>query len=192
LSFKPRSVHTQPSPALRSAPLQRWAGALASLLALWHGAALLIGTAPPSYVQSQLMPLFGAYLRALHLDGHWAFFAPDPTAGRLLRYRVEQASGASTEQAFSESLRRSDPSYLRFTTLAGNLDGTSPALMHSVAQALCRRHAALAPRQIHFVVLQQRRITPEQVEAGLQALDPSLLERIDLGGVPCAPAVRAS
>jgi Fe-S-cluster formation regulator IscX/YfhJ len=145
----------------------------------------LLGTAPPSYLRSQLMPLFGGYIEALHLDGHWAFFAPDPTAGRLLRYRVEQASGASSEQPFTEALRRGDANYLRFTTLAGNLDGTSPALAHSVAQALCRRHAALAPRQIRFVALLQQRITPEQVEDGLHALDPSLLERVDLGSVPC-------
>jgi hypothetical protein len=171
-----------PQPA---SPLRRGAYALASLLALWHGAALLLGTAPPSYLHGQLMPLFRAYIEALHLDGHWAFFAPDPTAGRLLRYRVEQASGASTEHAFTEALRRADANHLRFTTLAGNLDGSSPALMHSVAQALCRRHAALAPRQIQLVVLQQRRITPEQVEGGLQALDPSLLERIELDSVRC-------
>jgi hypothetical protein len=177
-------MHAHPIPAPRP-PWQRLAYALASLLALWHGAALLIGTAPPSYLQGQLMPLFRGYLQALHLDGHWAFFAPDPTAGRLLRYRVEQASGASTEHAFTEALRRGDANYLRFTTLAGNLDGAAPALERSVAQALCRRHAALAPRQIHFVVLQQRRITPEQAERGVHALDPSLLERVEMGRVPC-------
>lgn len=166
--------------------MRQAAVALASLLALWHASALLLGTAPPSYLRDQLMPLYRGYIEALHLDGHWAFFAPDPTAGRLLRYRVEQASGTSTEHRFTEVLQRGDASYLRFTTLAGNLDGTSPALMHSVAQALCRRHAALAPQRIHFIALQQQRITPEQVEDGLHALDPALLERADLGSVACA------
>jgi len=175
------------APALHAPLLRRAAYALASLFALWHGAALLLGTAPPSYLHGQVMPLFRGYIEVLHLDGHWAFFAPDPTAGRLLRYRVEQASGASTEHAFTEALRRGDANYLRFTTLAGNVDGSSPALMRSVAQALCRRHAALAPQQIHFVVLQQQRITPEQVEGGLQALDPALLERVELDGVRCDP-----
>jgi hypothetical protein len=166
--------------------VRRAAVALASLLALWHATALLLGTAPPSYLRGQLMPLYRGYIEALHLDGHWAFFAPDPTAGRLLRYRVEQASGTSTEHRFTEVLQRRDASYLRMTTLAGHLDGTSPALMHSVAQALCRHHAALAPQRIHFVVLQQQRITPEQVEDGLHPLDPALLERADLGSVACA------
>jgi hypothetical protein len=43
----------------------------------------------------------------------------------------------------------------------------------------------MAPRQIHFVVLQQRRITPVLAERGLHALDPSLLERVEMGRVPC-------
>jgi len=172
-------------PAITTSALQRVAWTLGSAFVLWHSAALLLGTAPPSYLHGQLMPLFRGYIEALHLDGRWAFFAPDPTAGRLLRYRVEQRSGASSEFVFTESLRRADPAYLRFTTMSSAADAAYPEVMHSVAQMLCRRHAALTPQRIHFVGLQQIRITPEEVEAGEHALDPSHLRRVDIGSVPC-------
>ena len=171
--------------AARTSLHQRVAWLAASVFVLWHGTAMLLGTAPPSYLQGEVMPLFRGYIEALHLDGRWGFFAPNPSAGRLLRYRVEQRSGASSEFPFTEALHRSDPAYLRFTTMTAAVDPANEAVMHSVAQALCRRHAALSPRRIHFVSLQQVPITPEQVEAGQHALDPAQLQRVELGSMAC-------
>lgn len=172
------------APASNGAP-RRAALALGSAFVAWHAVAMLLGTAPPSYLHGELMPLFRGYIEALHIDGRWGFFAPNPSAGRLLRYRVERANGVSDEHPFTEALRRTDPAYLRFTTLSSAADSEYPEVQRSVAQALCRRHAALAPRHIHFVGLQQLRITPEQVEAGGHALDAAQLERVELGSVRC-------
>lgn len=183
-----------PPPALSSEPTApgraraRLAAVLASLFAVWHGIAMLLGTSPPSYLQSLLLPPWRPYIEALHLDGRWGFFAPDPTAGRLLRYRIEAQPGAEpTEHPFTEALRRADPAYLRYTTLSSAVHPERPAVMRSVAHALCRRHGLAAPARIRFIAMQQVRVTPEDVEAGVRPLDPSQLHAEPLGDVECAP-----
>lgn len=159
--------------------------AAGSLFALWHTAVIVLAAAPPSYLHSQLYPLVRPYAEFLHLDGGWAFFAPDPSAGRPLRYAVEDASGRRTGFLFSEGISRRDPAYLRVTTLSAAVDTAYPAVMNSVAQRLCRRHAALAPAKIVFTHAQQQRITPEQHEAGQRPLDPALLTLTELPPVAC-------
>jgi len=156
-----------------------------SLFAAWHTAVILLGAAPPSYLHAQLYPYVRPYAEFLHLNGGWAFFAPDPSAGRPLRYAVEDASGHRTAFLFSEALQRSDPAYLRLTTLSAAVDEDYPAVVNSVAQRLCRRHAALAPARIVFTQAQQIRLTPEQHEAGQRPLDAALLQLNELKPVAC-------
>jgi hypothetical protein len=171
-----------------SATLRRRAAiALGSLFAVWHSMVLVLAAMPDSYLSSQVYPFVRPYAEFLHLDGGWAFFAPDPTAGRALRYRLEDAQGRRTQMLFSEAVPRSDPAYLRFTTLASSVDGDSPALMNSVAQMLCRKHTAQHPVRIVFTVVKQLRMTPEQHAEGLRPLDSSLVELVEMPPVTCQP-----
>lgn len=164
---------------------QRAAIAFGSLFAAWHSTVLVLAAMPDSYLSSQVYPLVRPYAEFLHLDGGWAFFAPDPTAGRALRYRIEDAHGRHTDLLFSEAVPRSDPAYLRFTTLASSVDSDSPALMNSVGQMLCRTHTAQHPVRIVFTVVKQLRMTPEQHAEGLRPLDPSLVELVEMPPVTC-------
>jgi len=169
-------------------PIARRASIVAgSLFVAWHSAVVVLAAMPPSYLSSQIYPFFRPYAEFLHLDGGWAFFAPDPTAGRLLRYSVEDAGGKRMPFAFTEAFSRADPAYFRFSTLSTAVDADTPALMTSMAQMLCRKHAAQQPVRIVFTLAQQRRITPEQHEAGLRPLDASLLQLTELAPVACQP-----
>lgn len=169
------------NPTLR----RRTATVLGSLFVAWHGTVIVLAALPSSYLSSQVYPFVRPYAEFLHLDGGWAFFAPDPTAGRALRYSLEDANGHRTPMSFSEAVPRGDPAFFRFSTLSTAVDGDSPALMNSVARMLCRKHAAQHPARIVLTLAQQIRITPEQHEAGLRPLDPSLLQLTDLTPVPC-------
>ncbi len=154
---------------------------------LWHSLVLLIGCAPPSYSVAQIYPLFAPYIELLHLDGGWAFFAPDPSTGRLVRYSVQGADGLTHTYRLTENLQRSDPAYLRMTTLSAAINADSPQVVHSVAQRLCRMHAAQNPQSVRFTIARQIRITPDEFEAGHRPLDADFLHLEDLPSVVCKP-----
>jgi hypothetical protein len=159
--------------------------AAGSAFALWHAAALVFVAAPPSYLRGELVPWFQPYADALHLRGHWAFFAPDPGAGRLLRYALVGADGRRDERPFTEALRRADPAYLRLTTLSAAVDVESPALQRSVALRLCRLHAAQRPAQVELIRVAQTRVRPELIEAGRHPLEAEFLRTEALPAVDC-------
>lgn len=148
---------------------------------------MVIGCAPPSYSVAQVYPLFAPYIEFLHLDGRWSFFAPDPNTGKLMRYSVQSADGVTHNYRFTEDLRRSDPVYLRLTTLSAAIKADYPEVIHSVAQRLCRQHASNHPQSIRFTLVRQTRITPEEFEAGLRPLDAEFLRLEELPAVNCNP-----
>jgi len=154
-------------------------------------AAILIGPAPGSELMGTVYPYFRPYLRALALDTRWAFFAPNPTRGRTLRYTVEDAQGARHEFRPTESLARWEPGYFRLTTLYAALRPDAPALVASAGRYLCRRHAALAPRSVTFVLRDGRVVTPEEYLAGARPLDDGHVEERLLPEVACGPAASA-
>lgn len=133
----------------------------------------------------QIYPLFAPYIEFLHLDSGWAFFAPDPNTGRLVRYSVQSADGITHTHLLTEKLQRSDPAYLRLTTLSAAIKTDTPEVIQSVAQRLCRMHASEHPQSIRFTLVRQTRITPEEYEAGHRPLDADFLRLEDLPAVRC-------
>ncbi len=160
---------------------------LASLFVVWHSLVLIVTPAPSSYLQKIFQDLSWPYVRFFQLESGWGFFAPEPVRGKQLRYVVLNARHQSQEYRLTESLQRSSPSYLRYTTLFGNIHPGRPALMKSAAQYLCRRHAGDSPRSITFIVRHQLLITPEEYETGKRSLTPEFIRIETLPPVPCQP-----
>ena len=133
-------------------------------------------------------PYFRPYLHALALDTRWAFFAPDPTRGRALRYTVEDARGARHEFRPSETLSRWEPGYFRLTTLYAAIRPDAPALVASAGGHLCRRHAGLEPRSVTFTLRDATVVTPEEYLAGARPLDARHVAEQVLPPVACGPA----
>jgi hypothetical protein len=156
-----------------------------SLFVAWHALVLAITPAPPSYLKNFFHELAGPYVRLFQLESGWGFFAPEPVRGKQLRYVVLDARQRRQEYRLTESLQRSSPAYLRYTTLFGNTHERRPRLLDSAAQYLCRRHAGDDPRSITFVIRHQLLITPEEYEAGKRSLTPEFLKTETLAPVPC-------
>ena len=158
---------------------------LASLFVVWHAAAIMIAPAPRSYIKEHIYPLFAPYLTLFYLDNPWAFFAPDPATGRLLRYTVEDAAGAKHNFALSESLRRMNPASLRYVSLYLSIADNRPGYVSSAAQYLCRRHAALKPRTLAFTVVHQVYIPPVSYRDGVRPLQDGFVQYEPLRWVEC-------
>lgn len=174
-------------PAPRSRWLRWTLSVLATLFLAGHTLALIIAPAPPSYIAGQVYPLFKPYLRALNLDNGWAFFSPDPSEGRLLRYAVIDQAGQRKEAPLTEALHRWSPAYLRYTSLFTAMDTDTPRHIEGVAEVLCRRHAAEQPARIMLIHRDQKALSPDDFLKGHRPLDPAYVEDSDLAYVPCDP-----
>lgn len=165
----------------------RWWLPTLSVFLLWHSVALLIGPMPSSYLMERVYPIFRPYMQTLHLTNPWGFFAPNPSAGRFIRYSVIDAQGRSHAFPFTEVIPRSDPTYLSLEKMSSVMDKNKPSLLASVAQRLCRQHAALQPVRIEFTRMQLRRLTTEEFERGARALDEARLKPVALPTQDCRP-----
>ena len=163
----------------------RLAAAIVSGFALWHVCALLLGPAPESRTQAAIYPLFRPYLRLLHLDAGWGFFAPDPHPGVLMSYVLEDADGNEHEIDFTRSLNRSATAFQRYTMLQDYLWIDAQPYATHAARFLCRRHAELAPMRIAFRFRRVQTPTPEAWRDGHRPLDPDFLVVEDHDPVPC-------
>lgn len=159
---------------------------LASLFLVWHSLVLVVTPAPSSYLQKIFQDLSWPYVRFFQLESGWGFFAPEPVRGKQLRYVVLDARNRRQEYRLTESLQRLSPSYLRYTTLYGNIHPGRPGLMKSAARYLCRRHAGDLPRSITFIVRHQLLITPEEYEAGKRSLTPEFIRTETLQPISCS------
>jgi hypothetical protein len=168
------------------------AAAAALVFGLWHAAAVAIAPYPDSAIRRALHPVFEPYLRVGYLDHQWTFFGPRPDAGRLVRYQVLLTGGVAREFALSEAVERGSPGWFRWMRLFDRVSAGAPALTHSGAAYLCRRHANLRPRAIRFVVLHQLTPSPELYRAGVRPTDPEALSREPGEAIPCRKATAAS
>lgn len=129
---------------------------------------------------------FLALCAVFQLESGWGFFAPEPVRGKQLRYVVLDARNRRQEYRLTESLQRLSPSYLRYTTLYGNIHPGRPGLMKSAARYLCRRHVGDSPRSITFIVRHQLLITPEEYEAGKRSLTQEFIRTETLQPISCS------
>ena len=169
----------------RPAWVQRAATLAASVLVLWHSAAMVFAPAPASYLKGLASPCFAPYTTLLHLNGQWAFFAPNPDAGHLVRYILEDAAGKRREYRLTEDLSKSNPLFGRYTTLFSAITPDKPSLVASVAAFLCRHHADLKPKRLTFLLVEQLRLSPEFYLEGHRPLDKDHIRVHTLPPVNC-------
>lgn len=163
--------------------MKRWLWPAGLLLALLQAAMILLGPAPGSYLKSLIDPYTLPYLRFMNLDNRWAFFAPDPGRGRLLRVRYVWDDGSVHVAELTRALYRWHPAYLRYTSLLSDLHEESPGYVESAAHYLCRQYPQA--RQVQFLIELQLAPSAEQVASGLIPLDPQFLESVELDPVSC-------
>jgi hypothetical protein len=164
-----------------------WVFIAMSLFVAWHAFATLLAPAPASYLKAEILPLFQPYLRLLHLNSQWAFFSPDPSYGRTVRYTLIDADGAERPQSWVDAWPRGDAAYLRMTTLAAALTAENAALVESTARRLCRQHAADKPRAVRFELHQQLLVTPDAHLGGARPFHPQYVESSSLDSILCPP-----
>ena len=181
-------MHHATSESLSTSPrLRGLRYALASLFVIWHAAAIMIAPAPRSYIKEQIYPWFAPYLTLFYLDNPWAFFAPDPATGRLLRYTLEDAAGQKQDFLLSEALSRLDPASLRYVSLYLSIADKKPGYVDSAAKYLCRQHAALKPHAVAFTVAHQVYIPPIAYRSGVRPLHNGFVHYEFLPPVECTP-----
>jgi hypothetical protein len=157
-----------PPAAPRLARIARCVGSLAA--ASWV-AVMLVGAGPGSDTMGKIYPVVEPLLDLFGVDNEWGFFAPNPDVGTVVRYRVVDGRGREHEHALHEDLDRSDPMFLRYTTLFMAIADNPETYEPGAVRYLCRRHADLDPRSIAIVVAEQAVVTPEEFLEGTGILD---------------------
>lgn len=170
----------------RPAWVQRAATLGAALFLLWHSTAMVLTPAPASYLKGLAYPLFEPYVTLFHLDGQWAFFAPNPDAGRQIRYMLLDGAGTRQEFRLTEDLPRASPTFFRYTSLFSAITPDKPSFVASMAAFLCRRHADLKPKRLTFLLREQLRLSPESYLQGHRPLDEDYIRVRTLPPVNCA------
>jgi hypothetical protein len=159
---------------------------LFSLLLAWHALALLVGPAPGSHTMGKIYPVFEPYLRFFHLENYWAFFAPDPASGNLLRYLVVDGEGKEHVFKLTETHHRHEAAYFRHTTFYTAISEQKDLnYTTSFAHWLCRRHAPITPRHVQFFTGQQQRLPRAEYLKGKRPLDEEYTSVRYEAAIPC-------
>lgn len=162
-------------------------GAISVWLA-YHLVGLLVAPAsiPPSseLVRSSWV-LFGPYLQFLNMNQGNHFFAPDPGASTIVRYRAELPDGNIVTGQIPHRGISPRLMYHRHFMLTETLGSTDefdtrvrPLLVRAMARQLCRELDAKAitlTQSLHLLPTMQWR------RAGQNSEDPELFEDIPLG-----------
>jgi hypothetical protein len=160
---------------------------VATVIVLWQCMAILIGPAPASYSKDKIDQIFSGYLDLFHLNNHWAFFASDPARGTVVRYRIKDGQGRLSQFPLTESLRRTDPTYSRYTSLLDYISDNESIYINSYAQYLCKQHRELEPQWLIFVLREQRRFHASDYRKGLRPLDKKFIRERQLPRIRCTP-----
>ncbi len=149
---------------------------LVSFFLAYHVLAISIAPAPDSYLRRQIIPFFQPYLTLFRLGNHWAYFAPDPASGILLRYRLRGSDGKIYIFKLTEDLVRRDPNFSRLASLFSKLPEMNPKYKASAACYLCGMHAELHPIQFEWIQGHQIRLSPWEWRRGGRPLDDDFMK----------------
>jgi hypothetical protein len=171
--------------ALSGAARRRLATAAMSAFVVWHSLAMTVATAPDSVLTHAARSFMHPYLTLFRLDNNWGFFAPNVPRGSQFRYVVEDAAGNRHTFVPEERLHRLHPNTILLSDRYKALT-TEPTLFADAAAAeLCRKHAALKPRSIELLVVEQNAFQPEDWLAGKRPLDAEFVSVHTLKTAPC-------
>jgi hypothetical protein len=159
-----------------------------SVWLVYHLLGLIVAPAsiPPSseLVQSSWV-IFGPYLQVLNMNQGNHFFAPDPGASTIVRYKAERADGSIVEGQIPHRGISPRLMYHRHFMLTESLGATDvedtrvrPLLVRAMARQLCRELDARAitlTQTVHLLPSMQWR------RAGRSGEDPEMYQEIPLG-----------
>ncbi len=161
--------HSSPRNSAVKFPRRRyWA---LSFFLIYHVAAIVIAPAPDSYLRRQIFPFFESYVKLFRLDSHWSFFAPDPASGILMRYRVADAAGKIQVFKLTEKLKRSDPVFMRMTSIYNKMPDANSSFLQNAANHFCKSHSDFNPVKIQFIEGHQIRFSPWAWRASKRPLE---------------------
>lgn len=181
-------------PAVASQPLGPRARTIASVLVLFHLAAVV--SAPlagpnPSQLAGTIWMFFRPYLEATYLNHAYLFFVPEPGPGHLVRYELEMPDGARREGIFPDrAMHRPRLLYHRHFMLSEKIAGPPgpriEAWVQSYAEHLLARHGA---RRVTLHLRVHRLASPDLVQQGrpLGHRDSFLPDRLLIRWPPEAP-----
>lgn len=179
-----------PSMPQNLATIKRRIGYLvASVFVIWHTTAIVfVGPWPfENKFWRVLAPYFSTYIYSLQLGADWKFYAPDVALGSVLRYVVTSAeNGRRYQFNLTEALRRSGPSYYRYTTTYLYVIDY-PAFKTDFLKYLCKKHLDLSPATVDLDIFLQRRLGPEDYLRGDRPLDANYLRGRDVATFSCRP-----
>lgn len=175
-----------------SATWSRWVRVLVSLLIAWHLLAVFLGpfSIPPtseSIFNLAQSPLLSWYIRPLYLHHGYHFFAPDPGASSLVRYRVTGKDGKEiTGQLPDLERQRPRLRYHRYLMLAeqaklaiGNepIEQRVQAMLRVYAQQLLREYDGTEAR-VEYVIHDM--LSPGEVRDGMKLDDPRTFRVVEV------------
>ena len=165
-----------------------WLAGLA--LAAWQAAAILLGPAPGSHLKASLDPWTLPWRQALNLDNRWAFFAPDPAAGRIVSVRYRWRDGQDRTAQLTRALHWPHPAFLRYSSLLTEVSRPGSPAAASAARHLCRLYPDAV--ELRFVV--ERQVAPgaDDVAAGASPMDERFLERSESEPFACSRGAETS
>jgi hypothetical protein len=157
-----------------------------SALVAWHTFALVMAPAPQNSMIAQALRLpLHPYLALLSLEDEWNFYAPEVSPGRQFRYEIEDVSGKRHAFRPTDDLSWFHPNYW---WLRGWYDGVMDypeTYADPFAVVLCRKHAALHPISINFLMLEVGDFSPEDHLAGKHPLDSEFVTETTVQQVTC-------
>jgi hypothetical protein len=167
---------------------QRLTYAAMSFVVAWHSLAMMVSPAPNgSDVVASLRSVFHPYLAFFRLETPWNFFAPVGKHAEF-RYIVEDSAGEAHLFVPSEEAAPSLSRYVWWREFKYFNDGimASPEFRGDAAGAvLCQRHAALKPRSVTLLEVEEQNYGQADELLGKHPLDPEFAVVVPLRRIAC-------
>ena len=189
ISLSAPSASVEPAGA---ASIARKAGLiLASAFIVWHVIGIaFVGPGADSYLRNKLWPYYETYLSALHNDGGWSFYAPNPSYGTIISYEAVGEHGESMIHPLSHARAKHERGYFLYTNffnyvLADPAESGRKGYIDSMVRYLCSRGGEFPVTRITFIEQSQKAFRYTDYLNGYRPLDPGFLEETRHGPYDC-------
>jgi hypothetical protein len=159
-----------------------------SALVAWHTLAMVIAAAPDSAIARSIRELFHPYLTMFRLDNKWGFFAPNVDQGYQFRYVVEDAAGQRHTFIPAANLSRLHPESMWIRDWYKTVIAFPEVYGDAAAAWLCRHHAAMNPKTVTLLEVEQQHFLPADRMSGPSPRAPQFIKVNTLKTVRCSPS----
>jgi hypothetical protein len=137
-----------------------------SVFVLWHATAIVVAPLPNESVPvDSLRRLFRPYLTLFRLESTWSFFESIPRLPQF-RYTIRDAKGKEHTFVPVDEFSWYHPRYNWFERIYLLIMYSPESFGEHFAPMFCRRHAALEPVSITYLLIQGGDFRPEDRLAG--------------------------